>query len=121
MNWSLVAISAALVVGFVGVCLMVAAFVMVARQGGWREAMKSEPDGRWSLPRRLMFAGALLGIVFGVVVTLLFAIPGGIPWIEGSDWTGLAAMLPAFAALWYFVLRPTFASRRQHTAGHHSE
>ena len=108
MNWSELPILAAIAVGFVGFCLMVAAFVLVARQGGWKQAMRLEPDGRWSLPRRLMFAGALLGMVFAVAVNLLFAIPGGIPWSDGPDWTGIAVMLPALAAVWYFVIRPAY-------------
>jgi hypothetical protein len=120
MDWSIVPILTTIVVGFVGFCLMVAAFVMVGRQGGWRQAMRSEPDGRWSLPRRLMFAGALLGMVFGAVVMLLFAIPGGIPWNESAGWS-FVAVLPSIVAAWYFVLRPSFVSRRHQTAGHHSE
>jgi hypothetical protein len=113
MNWSILPILTAIVLGFVGFCLMVAAFILVARQGGWRQAMQSEPDGRWPLARRLMVAGAFLGIVFGIVVNLLFLIPGGIPWSDGPDWgTAVAAMLPVLAAVWYFVLRPVFAARR---------
>jgi amino acid transporter len=122
MSWSVVPILTAIVVGFVGFCLMVAAFVMVARQGGWRQAMQPEPDGRWSLPRRLMFAGALLGAVFGVVVMILFLIPGGIPWNEGSGWSFAVAVLPAIAAVWYFILRPAYPSLRPHqTAGPYSD
>ena len=122
MNWSEIAIWAAIVIGLVGFCLMVAAFGSVACQGGWRQAMQSLPDGRWSLPCRLMVTGAFLGIVFGVVVNLLFLIPGGIPWSMGADWiTGVAAVLPAFVAVWYFILRPGFATRRHETAGYHSE
>jgi hypothetical protein len=107
LNWSELPILAAIAVGFVGFCLMVAAFVLVARQGGWKQAMRLEPDGRWSLPRRLMFAGASLGTVFGVVVLLLFAIPGGIPWVDGSSWPYAVAVLPAIAAVWYFIIRRT--------------
>jgi hypothetical protein len=121
MNWSVVPILTAIVVGLVGFCLMVAAFIMVARIGGWRQAMQSEPDDRWSTPRRLMFTGALLGIVYCAVVMVLFIIPGGIPWIEGSGWSYVVAVLPPSAAVWYFVIRPAFASRRHKTAGHYSE
>ena len=112
MDWSIVPILSVSFLGIVGVSLMVAAFIMVARQGGWRQAMQSRPDGRWSLSRRLMFAGALLGMIFAVAVNLLFAIPGGIPWSDGPDWTGIAVMLPALAAVWYFIIRPAYASRR---------
>ena len=116
MDWSVVPILTVTVVGFVGVSLMAAAFVMVARQGGWRQAMRSGPDGRWGLPRRLMFAGAFLGIVFGVVVMILFSVPGGVPWNDSAGWS-FVAVLPPVVAVWYFVLSPTFASRRHGTAG----
>jgi hypothetical protein len=114
MNWSEVPILAAIVVGFVGFCLMVAAFVMVAQIGGWRQAMRSEPDGRWSLPRRLMFAGAFSGIVFSLAVAILFLIPGGIPWMNGSDGgTAFVSVLTGLAAVWYFIIRgPQKASRQ---------
>lgn len=118
MDWSVVPILTVLVVGFVGFCLIVVAFVLVPRQGGWMQAMRSKPDGRWSLPRRLMFAGAFLGTVFGVVVLLLFAIPGGIPWIDdNSGWPYAIAVLPAIAAMWYFIIRPAYLPRRQQTEG----
>ena len=117
MNWSVVPILTAIVVGLVGFCLMVAAFILVAHQGGWRQAMRSEADGRWSVPRRLMFTGALLCMVYCAVVMVLFIIPGGIPWVEGSGWSYVAAVLPPIAAVWYFVIRPAFASRRHQTAG----
>jgi len=75
--------------------------------------MRSDPDGRWSLPRRLMFAGAFFGIVFSLTVAILFLIPGGIPWMDGSDGgTALVSVLTALAAVWFFVLRPAFAARR---------
>jgi hypothetical protein len=119
MNWSVVPILIATVVGLVGFCLMVAAFVLVAHKGGWQQAMRSGPEGRWSLPRRLMFAGALLGAVFGSTVVTLFLIPGGIPWSDSSGWAFLGVLLPPLLAVWYLVLRPTFASLRHHqTAGH---
>ena len=120
MDWSVVPILAAFIAGYVGVGLMAAAFVMVARQGGWRQAMRSEPDGRWSLSRRLMFAGALLGVVCGGAVVILFLIPGGIPWSDSSGWAFVGVVLPALAAVWYFVLRPTIASRRHQTVGRQS-
>jgi hypothetical protein len=43
MDWSVVPILTVLVLGFVGFCLMVAAFVMVAQQGGWMFAVASAP------------------------------------------------------------------------------
>jgi hypothetical protein len=110
MEWGVVLILTAFIAGYGGVGLTAAAFVMVARQGGWRQAMRSEPDGRWSLSRRLMFAGALLGVVCGGAVVILFLIPGGIPWSDSSGWAFVGVVLPALAAVWYFVLRPTIAS-----------
>ena len=68
MHFGVVLILTAFIAGCVGVGLMAAAFVMVARQGGWRHAIRSEPDGRWSLSRHLMFAGALLEAVCGGAV-----------------------------------------------------
>jgi hypothetical protein len=69
-------------VGLVGFCLMLTAFVLVARQGGWQPAMQGLPGGRWPLPRRLMFTGALLGVLFGLSYLVLSLIPGGIPWLK---------------------------------------
>jgi hypothetical protein len=116
MNWNEVPILAAIVVGFLGFCLMVVAFVLVALQGGWRQAMQSEPDGRGSLARRLMFAGAFFGIVFSMAVAILFLIPGGIPWMDGSDGgTALASVLSGLAAVCYFMIRPAYAPRRHQT------
>jgi len=82
MDWSVVPILTVLVMGLVGCGLMTAAFVMVIRQGNWKQAMQSEPLGRWSFCRRLMFAGALIGALVGLAIVILFQIPGGIPWIR---------------------------------------
>jgi hypothetical protein len=114
MDWSVVPILTVMVVGFFGFCLMVAAFVLVARQGGWVQAMRSEPDGRWSLPRRLMFAGAMVGVVFWLAAAILFLIPGGIPWMDGSDGgTALISVLTGLAAVWFFIIRPRQVAARQ--------
>jgi len=120
MNWGVVSILTAIIVGFVGFCLMVAAFVLVARQG-WRQAMRSGPNGRWSLPRRLMWAGAIFGPFIGVAVGFLFLIPDGIAWPDSAGWSFVGAVLPPIAAVWYFIIWPAFASRRNGTVGHHSE
>lgn len=69
-----------LAIGCVGFVLMVAAFVLVARRGGWPRAMQADAEGRWPLPRKLMFAGASLGCLFG----MLIFVPGVIPWWEYS-------------------------------------
>jgi multisubunit Na+/H+ antiporter MnhB subunit len=68
-------------VGAVGFCLMLTAFVMVGRRGGWQQAMKPDARGHWPAPRLLMLIGALLGVVFA----LLLFIPGVIPWWDYSS------------------------------------
>jgi hypothetical protein len=106
--------------GVVGLCLMVGGFVLVARHGSWVQAMRSKPNGQWSLARSLMFSGACLSAVtcFGIVI--LFVIPGGIPWNQGSDWSGVMAALPGLAAVWYFIVRPAIAARRRQRETHSS-
>jgi hypothetical protein len=78
----LILVIAVLAAGLVGFCSMVAAFALVVRAGGWQQAMKPTADGRWRLPRRLMFLGAILGALFGVLWVVLTLIPGGIPWMK---------------------------------------
>jgi hypothetical protein len=58
-------------IGLIGFCLMAAAFALVVRGGGWRQAMQPDPQGRWSLARRLMVTGALLGYLFGLGCLIL--------------------------------------------------
>ena len=82
MDWTLLPILTATAIGFVGFCLMIAAFVMIAQQGGWKPAMQPNLQGSWSLPRRLMLVGASLSVLFSALISLLFVIPGGIPWIK---------------------------------------
>lgn len=77
----LVPIIALLVLGAVGFCLMLAAFVMVGRRGGWQQALRSDAHGHWPAPRRLMFAGALLCTAFG----LGMFVPGVVPWWDYSS------------------------------------
>jgi hypothetical protein len=116
MNWNEVPLLAAIAVGFIGVFLMMAAFVMVALQGSWKQAMQTVPDGRWSLARRLMFTGAFLGIVFSLTTAILFLIPGGIPWMDGSDGgVALISLVSGLAAVWYFIIKPGFPPRHRET------
>jgi hypothetical protein len=75
---SLIVITA---IGVVGFCLMLAAFVLAARSRTDRRNLRTENDGHWPLPTRLMFAGALLGALFG----LLLFVPGVIPWWDYSS------------------------------------
>ena len=54
----------------VGLGLLSAAFVRTATWG-WRPAMADRPDGRWSLTRRMMWAGAAalgIGLVPAVAI-----------------------------------------------------
>jgi hypothetical protein len=68
-------------VGAVGFCLMLAAFFMVSRRGGWQQAMQPTAQNRWPAPRLLMLIGAGLGAAFG----LLMFVPGVAPWWEHSS------------------------------------
>jgi hypothetical protein len=54
-----------------GLCLLLTGFVMVVRRGGWRAALQSTTEGRWSVPRRLLFAGAALGALSGLLMVFL--------------------------------------------------
>ena len=80
---------------FVGLGLMTAAFVMIARRGGWQQAMQADAQGRWPQPRYLMAAGASLCCLFA----LLASIPGVLPWRDSSPrnllFTALGAVLAA--------------------------
>ncbi len=88
-----------------GFCLMLAAFVMVAWRGGWQQAMQSDAQGRWPLPRYLMLIGASLGCLF----PLLLSIPGMVPWWDYSQWytrlPSLGTIVGIAVALGTFVLR----------------
>src|SRR5205823_4991201 len=77
----LVPVIATAAVGAVGFCLMLTAFVMVGRRGGWQQAMRPDARRHWPAPRLLMLIGALLGVVFA----LLPLIPGVIPWWNYSS------------------------------------
>ena len=78
----LLPILAVLAIASVGLCLMLTAFVLVARCGGWQQAMQSNAQGRWPLPRYLMLIGASLGCLF----PLLMSVPGVVPWWDYSQW-----------------------------------
>jgi hypothetical protein len=100
-------------IGVVGFCLMLAAFGMVARRGGWQQAMQPDAHGRWPVPRYLMLVGALLGTVFG----LLLFLPGLIPWWDySSPWTtwalGVLFGIGLATIYWQVIL-----ARRGHPGG----
>ena len=78
----LLPIIAVLATAGVGFCLMLAAFVLVARRGGWQQAMQPDAPGRWPLPRYLLLIGASLGCLF----PLLLSVPGVVPWWDYSQW-----------------------------------
>ena len=75
MNWGSELLVA--VTGLVGFCFMVAAFAMVVRQGGWRQATQPDSQGRWSLARRLMATGAVLLFLDGLGFLILDFIQHG--------------------------------------------
>jgi len=81
MKWGEIAVIVDAAVGAIGLCLMLAAFVLVARRGGWKKAI-SEPanERRWPAQRVLMLAGAVLGVLFSAMLVILWLVPGGIPW-----------------------------------------
>jgi hypothetical protein len=54
-----------------GFCLMLVAFGMIIRRGGWQPAMQLTAEGRWPLPRRFLLTGAALGAVSGLLMFLL--------------------------------------------------
>src|SRR5262249_36925600 len=92
-------------IGLVGFGLMTTAFALVGRRGGWQRAMQPDPGGRWSLPRKLMAAGAALACLFA---GLMF-VPGVIPW-WGYGWVaggGFGFFLGiAFSQLLVVMTRP---------------
>jgi hypothetical protein len=78
----LLPIIAVLATGGLGFCLMLAAFVIVTRRGGWQQAMQPDAPGRWPLPRYLLLIGASLGCLF----PMLMSVPGVVPWWDYSEW-----------------------------------
>jgi hypothetical protein len=62
---------AVMAVAATGFCLLLTGCVMVIRLGGWRVAMQPTTEGRWSLARRLVLAGAALGALSGLMMVFL--------------------------------------------------
>lgn len=76
MSWPITVLYALAAVGAVGFCLMMAAFVMIAVQGGWQKAIQQPiAQGRWPLPRRVLMVGASLGLFSLISLTVLRMIP----------------------------------------------
>jgi hypothetical protein len=63
-------------VGGVGFIFMLLAFLLIGIRGGWQKAMQSDSRGRWSLARKLMAAGAGLGVLFAILSLLFLALGG---------------------------------------------
>jgi hypothetical protein len=92
----LVATIALAAVGAVGVGLMLAAFVLIGRRGGWQQALKADARGRWPAPRILLLIGALLGFAFASV---LF-VPGVVPWWDYSSPSAASPAPRAHGGVW---------------------
>src|SRR6516165_3445327 len=91
----LLPIIAVLATAGVGFCLMLAAFVIIARRGGWQHAMQPDAQGCWPLPRYLLLIGASLGCLFA----LLMSVPGMVPWWDYSEWYTRLPVLGVVLAL----------------------
>jgi hypothetical protein len=77
MNWGSEIVVA--VIGLAGIGFMAAARATVVRQGGWKQAMQPDSQGRWSLGRRLIATGALLLFLDGLGFLILDFIQHGRP------------------------------------------
>jgi hypothetical protein len=73
----LVPLLAVLSLGVLALGLMTAAFLTAARSPRFPDAPPGTPHPA-TLPRRLMLAGATLGVAFG----LLALLPGVLPWVS---------------------------------------
>jgi hypothetical protein len=83
MSWQYIVGPTLAAIGALGFCFMIAAFVLIARQGGWQQVIgRSVAERRWPLPRRLLLIGATLAFLFAIGITILCLIPGGRPWIK---------------------------------------
>jgi hypothetical protein len=60
------------VIGGIGICLMVAAFALIAGRGGWKQAItRPIAEKRWPAQRWMMAAGAGCGVVMALGFMLL--------------------------------------------------
>ena len=58
MNWPHIVGFVLAGLGAVGFCLMIAAFVLIAVQGGWNKSIQQPiAEGRWPMTRRLLRVG----------------------------------------------------------------
>jgi hypothetical protein len=99
--------------GVVGLYLMLAAFVAAARSPRFPDVPPgSSPPGVW--PRRLMLAGAGLGVAFGILALL----PGVLPWVDSpSGYADLLIGAAGGAAFATTVLQAWRSAPRRLTGG----
>ena len=75
MSWSQNAVSVlgiiAVIMSFVGGAAAFAIFVQIIRQRGWKLAEPSVIQGRWQMHRPWLFAGAVIGLLFGIAFVFL--------------------------------------------------
>jgi hypothetical protein len=79
MDWPLVMGLISTVMTLVGLCLTAFVLVKLARDVGWKQAYRSEQDGRRSLPRRLGMAGWVLMVLGSLGVMIQSLIRGRFP------------------------------------------
>jgi hypothetical protein len=96
------------VVGAIGFFLMLSAFVMVGRRGGWPKAMKIDARGHWPTPRLLMCIGALSSVALAFIF-----VPGMVPWWDYSSPYAVWAYGVVFGFLLGFGLRPLLLIERR--------
>jgi hypothetical protein len=61
--------------------IFVAGTVLMLRMGGWQAMMQPTAAGHWSLPRRMIYGGAMGGVAFQFLFYILRWIPGAVPWM----------------------------------------
>jgi hypothetical protein len=75
MDWPLVTGLISILMALVGLGLVVFVTIKLARDVKWKQAYRSEQDGRWSFPHRLGVAGLVLMalglLVLGLMIHLL--------------------------------------------------
>ena len=59
---------------------LITGFVLTFRMVGWQAMMQPTPQGKWSLPRRLVYGGAMGAVAFNCLLIVLVWIPGALPW-----------------------------------------
>ena len=70
-NTALVLVVIVVIVAMAGIAASLAIFLQIIRQGGWRLAEPSIIQGRWRMIRPWLFAGAVIGLLFGIAFVFL--------------------------------------------------